>query len=799
MTKATALVVIGLICSILLGCSTSSVTQAQVDEAQTAQNRLKGSGSPYLRMHADNPVAWYPWGEEAFRRAKQENRPIFLSIGYSSCYWCHVMERETFQDEEIARILNRHFVCIKVDREQRPDVDEVYLTAVQVLTGQAGWPLSVFLTPDGKPFFGGTYFPPVDRDGMPGFRTILKRIVELWETRRQEVLRFADQTMRTVRLQLEGLSAPALVLPDRSLVDSTVTALRAAFDPAYGGFGNPERRFEGPKFPQAPRLLFLAFAARRGNAEARKMLAVTLEHLLAGGVYDHLGGGFHRYATDRRWQVPHFEKMLYDNGLLLSVLSAARGILDSDRIDDAIRGTVWFLSEELRSSEGGFYSSLGAESNGREGAYYLWTRAELEKLLTPPEFRLFSAVYGLDGVPQVDGAYVLRRVRGLDAVAHEEGLGLDQARGLLGGAMRKLVEARRRRRERPPLDDKIIAAWNGLAIVGLADVARVTGDRRALELAEGAARHVLRHLWVEGEGLYRTRSPFGDDVPGTLDDYVFLAWGLVRLAEASGDSRWSVRARRLLDEALVRFWEPRRGRFWLIADESRLLPVRPASLGDGAVPAGSSVAVDLLVEFAVREREPRYAEFALSAVKGAAAYLRLAPQAQPLLVRAWARYLDAGLRVDGRGVDGKEPVSVRVEFKKSARGAAQQRGADTDVVLLVRFSIADGWYLHAPSSDTELGVPVDVRVRVPRGYRLVAVHYPEAEEMVSDGPGAGPVWMGEKAVEIRIARVGAAPGGASPADSDAVADVVVVYQACTEDRCAAPVRREFSVRLGQER
>ncbi len=786
--RATGVIVV----LMLFGCGASGGSGKAAQDQVRRPNRLANATSPYLRMHADNPVDWYPWGEEAFERARREQKPIFLSIGYSSCHWCHVMEEESFENEEIARILNEHFISIKVDREERPDIDEVYITAVQLMQGHAGWPLSVFLTPDGKPFFGGTYFPPEDRHGLPGFKTVLLRIAEAWQSHRAELQRTATQVMDAVKQQLQLRRAPVLVKLDRSLVRAAVAALAERFDPVYGGFGYSEHNDRIPKFPESPRLVFLLREADVDD-QARKMLLLTLDKMATGGIYDQLGGGFHRYSTDRRWEVPHFEKMLYDNGQLLSVYAGAARIGKQPELyRRVVAETVRFLTRELRSPGGAFYAALDADSEGKEGLYYLWTDEELRAALDKDEYALAERVFGLRKAPRLEGRIVLCRRLEPQQAATALGVAPDEAMRRWDALRAKLL-AVRERRVRPFRDEKIIAAWNGYVIAGLADVADALGEAEYGALAAQAARAVLDELWRDRRQLHRSSLHGSPGPAATLEDYAALVWALLRLSQLRGDSSWLKEARLLADQMIARFWDEERKSFWYVAEDHDVhLPVRPQIAFDGPVPGATSLAARSLVRLAVITGELSYARIAAGALRTMAPLLQRMPAALPTALLAIAEYRDRGLppeyldRHEPHRGPQQQPV-VEVAVQQDAQPV--RPGQTADVALRLR--VADGWHIYAHDPGSSYAIPLSVVVETDPAVAKIVVKYPEANGTLMQAGETVGVLRGE----VRL-------GLALPIPSDLAAGVEklhvrcrVRYQACSQDRCLAPAEQvvEFSL------
>ena len=563
-------------------------------------NRLARESSPYLLLHKDNPVDWYPWGEEAFARARAEDKPIFLSIGYSTCYWCHVMERESFSVPDIAREMNDGFVCVKVDREERPDVDEIYMAATQLITRSGGWPNSVFLTPDLKPFFAGTYFPPTDGRGRPGFPRVLQGLREAWLFRRPELLQQAEMVAQAMQQHLGPTAGRADALPGAELVDAVREGLAARFDPEWGGFG------PAPKFPSPANLFFLL--ERAADDEAREMLVTTLDRMARGGLMDQLAGGFHRYSTDEAWLVPHFEKMLYDNASLAWLYAEASALAPGAGFDRVARFTLDFVLREMTGPEGGFLSAIDAETDGHEGAYYTWTAEELEAALPGPEGRLFRAVYGLEGPPPFEGErYVLFLHTPLAEQARTGGLSEADLLQRLEPGRRALLEARARR-ERPLTDDKVLADWNGLMIGAMARAGARLAEPRYIAAAERAAGFVLSRMvdGAEGTLLHAFREGRAH-VAAFLDDYAFLVEGLLQLHGATGNGRWLSEAVRLAEEQERRLGDAEGGGYFAAGQDPRLL-FRSKPAFDGAVASGNGIAALNAVELARLTGDPAWAD-----------------------------------------------------------------------------------------------------------------------------------------------------------------------------------------------
>ncbi len=646
------------------------------EETSHKPNRLAQSTSPYLLQHAYNPVDWHPWGEEALEKARREDKPIFLSIGYSSCHWCHVMERESFEDEEVARLLNERFVPIKVDREERPDLDEVYMTSVQVMTGQGGWPLSVFLTPELKPFYGGTYFPPEDRWGRPGFKTVLARLDELYQQRRQDLLKSADQVTEQLERLAQSEDAAA---PQPAWVEAALRQLRGRFDDADGGFG------EAPKFPPSFALLLLLRVHRRTRDRTLlHMVEVTLDHMAAGGIYDHLGGGFARYSTDRHWRVPHFEKMLYDNALLCAAYLEGWQVTGRPLYREVVRGICAFVLQEMAAPEGGFRSALDADSEGVEGRFYAWTLDEIVRCLGAEEGRECAALFGVTESGNWEHGLNVLHLDPEDAHLMVEP-GQEERRARLGRWRETLLQARARRVP-PGRDDKVIASWNGLMISALSRAGAALGEERLIASASTAAEFQLARLRPAGTLLHSFHLGRGA-LPAFLDDCSDLAQGTLDLFEATGEARWLEAAISLVDEMDARFWEESSGRYQFSEPAHATPLVRLRGGDDGAQPGGNSVAAHVLLRLARLTGHKGREERARRVLSAHAEPVARTPAAFHYLLCAVESHLapPREIVVTGPARDAKtrslrsaasrafEPHAARVFFDPGARDAAALR------------------------------------------------------------------------------------------------------------------------------
>jgi len=625
-------------------------------------NRLAQETSPYLLQHRDNPVDWYPWGPEALERARAEDRPILLSVGYSACHWCHVMERESFEDEETAAYMNEHFVNVKVDREERPDVDAIYMEAVQAISGHGGWPMTVFLDPEGVPFYGGTYFPPDESRGMPSFRMVMEAVVDAFETKREEIRERAPVTRE--RLGAIGAVDPRADLPGQAELEQAVQRLLAAADRRNGGFGG------APKFPPASSLeLLLA----RGETE---VVELTLDRMLAGGIYDQLGGGFARYSVDPVWLVPHFEKMLYDNGLLARAYLHGWQALGRERYRRVCEETLDWMLREMRGPEGGFYSALDADSEGVEGKFYVWTPAQIREVLGDAAEPVIE-YYGVSEGGNFEGANILHLGAGAEA-AEQEGL----------AEARQALLAARAQRVWPGLDDKRLTSWNALAIAALADAGAVLGREDYLDAARAGAEFVLRSLRDSSGRLLRTYKDGRAHLNAYLEDHAFLLEALLTLYESSFETRWFEEAQALAETTIERFGDPERGGFYSTSSDHEELIARRKEVGDHPIPSGNSSVAMGLLRLAALTGEYRYAEAAegVFALFGKPAVEH--PDAFAHLLRALDFHLSPSREVALVGADlGELAAAVRERLRPQLVLAGGPEGSEVPPLMAGRTAV----------------------------------------------------------------------------------------------------------------
>ena len=762
----------------LLGCILllNFVWIARADEAGLKNpdgswkwtNRLVHETSPYLLLHAHNPVDWYPWGDEALELAKKENKLIFLSVGYSTCYWCHVMEREVFSNSEIAEMMNENFINIKIDREERPDLDEIYMTATQLLIQRGGWPNSVFLTPDLKPFYAGTYFPPTDMPGRPGFPTILDAVHEAWVTREAEVIESADQISKTIEMAISrgftALNARAL---DRSLTTAALDYLQTSYSRDYGGFGR------APKFPSPANLEFLLSEYERNSGlqtapikkdEALlKMITHTLDMMAYGGMYDQVGGGFHRYSVDAKWLIPHFEKMLYDNAQLAKVYLHAYQLTQESRYRRVAEEIFSFIFREMTAPEGGFYAALDAETDTEEGKYYVWTADEIRKVLGKKDAKRFNDVYGVDKGPNFEGKSVLY----VPKRATVEGAVKD-----LSTARERLLKARAER-EYPLLDTKIIVNWNGLMIDALAYGYHVLGKEQYLTAASKAAQFVLDTLRKPDGELWHTYTAGVVKQDAYLDDYAFFVRGLLGLYDATGEEKWLDSARTLTDTMIQLFWDDKNGGFYYTKADAKHLIVRTKKPYDSAIPSGNAVAVKNLLAFGMDYRN--YAEKTLRIFSDAMAQ---SPSSFMHLHFALNHYL----MTTEEGFDAAAPSLVT---------ASTTLKAESDEIFEVelQLEIAAGWHINANPAGQDNLIPTTLEVDTDMPVEIVDIAYPKGKSMRFEFSDESlNVYEDSLIIPIKLKQKSNATGSSK-------VTLKLTYQPCNDTECLFPETLEIPLEL----
>jgi uncharacterized protein YyaL (SSP411 family) len=779
---------------------------ASQDAKARPANRLAKESSPYLLQHAHNPVDWYPWCTEAFAKAKREGKLVFLSIGYSSCHWCHVMERESFENPSVAKLLNQWFVCIKVDREERSDLDAIYMTALNVQGQRGGWPLSMFLTAEGRPIVGGTYWPPddkeIDGEKTRGFKSIL-RIMHDWQTEQPKKLEEqADRLSAATRLALSDAArrADRAVTLNRALVDSAVNAIKEEFDKQYGGFGSPSRGFQGPKFPVPSYLQLLLYEGEHRQADTLTQMALfSLERMARGGIYDQLGGGFHRYCVDRTWTVPHFEKMLYDNAQLVEVYAEAYRLTRNPLFSRVVQETLAFIGREMTSPEGGFYSALDADSDGSEGTYYLWTSRQIDEALpAKPDATLFKKAFGADGTPNFEStAYVLVQPKTLSQVAGELSMTEQQVTERLAVLKQRLFGIRAQR-PRPFLDTKVLTGWNGQMIAGYAVAGRILAEDRYIRAAARAADFVLKDLRSNAGRLLHGYAVHADGAGGArlnayLDDYAYMGHGLLCLHDATGERRWLDEARALTDTMVQFYADKEAGGFFYTSSDHEKLFARSKDQYDSAQPSGNSVAASNLVRLWTKTGDPRYRTLAERTLKALSGYLRTNPSALTFAAAALASFLDA------KGVSGEQTASAEAAVvqaggakksdsvvKVTATASPDKPGSDGKQTVTVTFLIDKGWHIYAnpPGLDDLVSVQTKIAVDANVKPQDVQVQYPEGK--LIDDPAVGKYRVYEDTVAVK-ATVRRAPGDTSPLQ------LTVTFQSCDAKQCLLPAKVKLTV------
>ncbi len=778
-----------------LALSAEPLPQEKAPDAEKGKpNRLAKESSPYLLQHAHNPVDWYPWGQEAFDRAKKEKKLVFLSIGYSSCHWCHVMERESFSNAEVANLLNDNFICIKVDREERPDVDDIYMTALNVTGDTGGWPLTMFLTPEGKPVFGGTYFPPNDRvvngETIGGFKSILKRVIELHTNEREALYKQADHIAGLTADALERNSrGVALVSLDRELVKDALEAY--TIDPEHGGTGDASRMFKHTKFPRVAVWNFLLQQSRKpGNEAYAKAVSNTLHKMAEGGIYDQLGGGFHRYSTERTWTVPHFEKMLYDNAQLAELYSEAFTLDPDPLYRRTVAGTLGFVSRELTSPEGGFYSALDADSNGTEGEFYVWTADEIKKVLgNDGDVSFLKTVYGITTPNFEEKFHIFRLPKPLPELAKDLKLTEEQLLARLEPLKAKLF-AYRAQRERPFLDTKIITAWNGQMIAAYAKAAEVFQNKEHVATASKAADFLLTKMRNKDGRLFRLYAAVPGEKPAPkggayLDDYAFLIHGLLNLHDATGDKRWLDEAKALTDIALKWHADQERGGFFYTAHDHEKLFARAKESYDGAQPSANGVMARNLFRLARKTGDTTYRDFSVRTIKVFAGAMKANPTSVPGLARCLDELLEIAEK-DPAVLEPKSTPGEKTDPKKLRESADVVKAilktdteADGSRALTVTLTIEKPWHIYAVPVGDEMLKASETRIEVLFDGKLapgVSVAFPEGASIKDSAGATYNIYEGTVKFRIMV-----------PATlKDKTPDVRVRIIACKEGTCLLP-------------
>ncbi len=726
-----------------------------------AQNRLSGELSPYLRLHAHNPVDWYPWGEEALAKARREDKPIFLSVGYSSCYWCHVMERLVFSDPDIAHLMNQFFVNIKVDREERPDIDEIYMTATQIMTGHGGWPNSVFLTPDLKPFFAGTYFPPEDSHGRPGFSRVIQALHVAWQEKRKELEKQADQISQSIarRHTIQTVSEKT----EEDLLGKAIDHIEKRFDPINGGLGT------APKFPP-DHALNLLLTAYRQNPQKKYLDIVeqTLDHMALGGIRDHLGGGFHRYATDAQWRVPHFEKMLYNQALLTHNFLRAYQIANKTAYRIAAEEILDFVSREMTDSKGGFYSALDAETEAEEGAYYTWTEQDIRQSLKK-DADFFLSCYALAPMPE-GSTGVIYKVDTDSALSVRHQIDTTTLHARLSPLKEKLLDARSQR-IRPLLDDKIITAWNGLMIGAYARAYEVLARPEYLITAQKAADFIRNNLRDADGDLYRIYREGQRKGEAYQEDYAFLIDGLLHLYRATHSAHYLQDALSLSERMHTAFWDTLNGGYFLTRNQNEMI-VRTVSFYDSALPSGNAVALHGLWELRTLTQNPLYAQRALALTNSFAPLAENTPGALLHFIH--------GTMMASSPIAMLAPDSL-----VTASATALPSDSANTLKVNVRLNIVSGWHIQASNPTDDYLIPTRLSLDTDTA-KITQIDYPPAEDLQFP--------FAERAIAVYTDSL-TIPLTLSFKTRPQTLSLILTYQACDSTRCLSPQTKRIELDL----
>lgn len=750
-------------------------------------NRLINETSPYLLLHAHNPVEWYPWGDEALDRAKKENKLIFLSVGYSTCYWCHVMEREVFSNPDIAAEMNKNFINIKIDREERPDLDEIYMTATQILLQRGGWPNSVFLTPDMKPFFAGTYFPPTDMPNRPGFPTILFAVHEAWTTREAEVIETANNITNIIET-VTNKAFTSLATPEikRSLIDDGVSHLKKSYSQDYGGFG------AAPKFPSPANLEFLLREYKYTSDESLlKMATHTLDMMAYGGMYDQIGGGFHRYSVDEKWLVPHFEKMLYDNAQLAKIYLQTYQLTEKPQYRRVAEEIFSFVAREMTSPDGGFYAALDAETDAEEGKYYVWTADEIKKVVPNKDIEQFISIYGVDKGPNFEGKNVLYVPKGSEVETALQSL----------KSARSTLLAERSKREYPLLDTKIIVSWNGLMIDALAYGYEVLGDEKYLTAASNAAQFILDTLTKQNGELWHTYTAGVASYDGYLDDYAFFVRGLLGLHNATGEDRWLESAKTLTDKMIGLFWDAKNGGFFYTKADAKQLIVRTKKPHDSAVPSGNAVAVNNLLLL-----DASYKDYIEKTLRSFTRSMEESPSSFMHMLYALNGYLNIDQKGDASTPKSKSepevsilpnsPLGVigdsdptRPLVTATAKIKKPINGNQIDVEMQIK--VAAGWHINANPAGQDNLIPTTITVAEDAPVVVSEVQYPKGKSVHFEFS-PDPINVYEKTLTIPI-QLKQKPN--TTINENATIILKLDYQPCNETECSFPATLDVPLKM----
>lgn len=745
-------------------------------------NRLINETSPYLLLHAHNPVEWYPWGDEALERAKKENKIIFLSVGYSTCYWCHVMEREVFSNPEIAEQMNKNYINIKIDREERPDLDEIYMTATQILMQRGGWPNSVFLTPDLKPFFAGTYFPPTDMPNRPGFPTILFAVHEAWTTREAEVIETANNITNIIEtVTNRAFTSLATSEIKHSLIADGIAHLKKTYSQDYGGFG------AAPKFPSPANLEFLLREYKHTSDESLlKMVTHTLDMMAYGGMYDQIGGGFHRYSVDAKWLVPHFEKMLYDNAQLAKIYLQAYQITEKPQYRRVAEEIFSFVAREMTSPEGGFYAALDAETDAEEGKYYVWTEEEIKNALPKENVEQFLSVYGVDKGANFEGKNVLFVPNASESEALLPSL----------KSARETLLTARAKREYPLLDTKIIVSWNGLMIDALAYGYEVLGEKKYLTAASNAAQFILDTLTKKDGELWHTYTAGVASYDGYLDDYAFLVRGLLVLHSASGEGIWLESSKTLTDKMIELFWDNKNGAFYYTKEDAKQLIVRTKKPHDSAVPSGNAVAVNNLLLLG-----PSYRNYVEKTLRSFVRSMEETPSSFMHMLYALNGYLSIDEKGDASAAKGKSELDVSIlpdspfgdstQALVTASAKISEPIKDNQIEVEVQVKIAAGWHINANPAGQDNLIPTTIAVAEDAPVEVSEVKYPKGKSVHFEFS-PEPINVYEKTFTISV-KLKQKPEMTINKDTPII--LKLDYQPCNETECSFPATLDVPLKL----
>ena len=803
------------------------------DTKPAKANRLAKESSPYLLMHAHNPVDWFPWGLEAFEKAKREGKLIFLSIGYTSCHWCHVMERLVFSNEAIANYMNENFVCVKVDREERPDIDDIYMTALSVyfrLSGSdqnGGWPLSMFMTAEGKPIAGGTYFPPDDAEGRMGFPTVMKRISDLWRDDKKSL----EQNAEVLTTNIRRVMSSKVVVQDTpltvELAAATVKHLAETHDAKFGGFDFNSQRANAPKFPVPSKLSLLLYAANRDKDDAlRAKITFTLDAMAAGGIRDHLAGGFHRYSTDRAWKVPHFEKMLYDNAQLADVYVEAFRQTKDPAYKVIAEEICDFVLREMTDKRGGFFSALDADSEDVEGKSYVWSEREVDQLLGP-DSEAFKLAYGLKEKNTFEVGYVLHQPQPLDQVAAKLKMAPDDLDRRLKAAKQKLLAARNRRPQ-PLTDDKLLTGWNGLMIKALSNAGARMDRADYVNAAERAAMFVVSELRDQEGRLHRSYRGAVSPIKAYLDDYTYLVDGLIALHLATREPKWLNAAAKLTDDQIKLFWDDQNDGFFFTATDHEELLARSKDRYDSVVPSGNSVAVRNLLRLAALTKNDSYRDKAEATLKTVAGSMQDAPGGFANIALGLFEFLDKPKFGASRAIvdpnvqlaGGEEVIDIAAKPKREPTNPAPladkppksdskadkaDKTKKTEILaaeahlsvdhlpaggscrIAVVLDVKEGWHINQNPPDPDHLSPTTFTMKAKHGSKLLNVKYPKGHKFVAPGsPEAITVYEGQ------VVLIGTVEVPESAENETEEFDLLIKYQACSNDRCETPKTLKLS-------